>query len=111
MQICQLDFLYRAIEAHARTAASGEAHSITKLVSSTLFKLFSKIFVALAALYLGFPGASNARDVTDSAGRKVQIPDRIDRAMAAGPPASALLSAGPGKDDWLEPKTARGGPA
>jgi iron complex transport system substrate-binding protein len=31
------------------------------------------------------------RMVTDSAGRQVQVPDRIERVMAAGPPASALL--------------------
>lgn len=32
-----------------------------------------------------------AREVTDSAGRKVEIPDRINRVIAAGPPASILL--------------------
>lgn len=32
-----------------------------------------------------------ARGVTDSAGRQVAVPDRIDRVLAAGPPASALL--------------------
>jgi iron complex transport system substrate-binding protein len=32
-----------------------------------------------------------ARTVTDSAGRKVEIPDTITRVFAAGPPASTLL--------------------
>jgi iron complex transport system substrate-binding protein len=32
-----------------------------------------------------------ARTVTDSAGRKVEVPDRIEKVFAAGPPASILL--------------------
>jgi iron complex transport system substrate-binding protein len=32
-----------------------------------------------------------ARTITDSAGRRVEVPDRIGRVFAAGPPASALL--------------------
>jgi len=32
-----------------------------------------------------------ARTVTDSAGRKVEVPDKIDKVFAAGPPASILL--------------------
>jgi len=35
--------------------------------------------------------ASAGRVVTDSAGRHVELPDRIDRVMAAGPPASVLV--------------------
>jgi iron complex transport system substrate-binding protein len=35
--------------------------------------------------------AALAREVIDSAGRKVEVPDRIERVMAAGPPASVLL--------------------
>jgi iron complex transport system substrate-binding protein len=34
---------------------------------------------------------AEARTVTDSAGRKVEVPDRIERVFAAGPPASILL--------------------
>jgi len=34
---------------------------------------------------------ASAREVIDSAGRKVQVPDRIERVMAAGPPASVLV--------------------
>ena len=34
---------------------------------------------------------AEARTVTDSAGRTVEVPDRIDKVFAAGPPASILL--------------------
>jgi iron complex transport system substrate-binding protein len=36
--------------------------------------------------------AAEARDVVDSAGRKVEAPDRIERVIAAGPPASVLVT-------------------
>ena len=41
-------------------------------------------------LLLAIAGA-DARTVTDSARRKVEVPDRIERVFAAGPPASILL--------------------
>jgi iron complex transport system substrate-binding protein len=47
--------------------------------------------VAVAALLICFVGAAQARNVVDSAGRKVEVPDRVERVMAAGPPASALV--------------------
>jgi iron complex transport system substrate-binding protein len=50
-----------------------------------------KIGSAAAILLVSFLTAASARDVTDSAGRTVRVPDHIDRVMAAGPPASALL--------------------
>ena len=37
-------------------------------------------------------GTADARDVIDSAGRKVEVPDRIERVIAAGPPASVLVT-------------------
>jgi iron complex transport system substrate-binding protein len=43
----------------------------------------------LATLVVAFSAA--ARIITDSAGRKVQVPDKIERVFAAGPPASILL--------------------
>jgi iron complex transport system substrate-binding protein len=46
---------------------------------------------ALAALLALAPGAAAERMVTDSAGRQVAVPDRIERVFAAGPPASILL--------------------
>jgi iron complex transport system substrate-binding protein len=46
----------------------------------------------LLALLLMFAAAPlEARTVTDSAGRTVEVPDRIERVFAAGPPASILL--------------------
>jgi len=47
------------------------------------------------ALLAGLPRIALAarRTVTDSAGRKVAIPERVDRVFAAGPPASILLFA------------------
>lgn len=42
-------------------------------------------------LLAGAAGPAAARDVTDSVGRKVQVPDRVERVMAAGPPASVLV--------------------
>jgi iron complex transport system substrate-binding protein len=37
-------------------------------------------------------GSAAARDVVDSAGRKVVLPDHIERVIAAGPPASVLVT-------------------
>jgi len=47
------------------------------------------IVLVLALLVAATPG--EARTVTDSAGRKIDVPDRIERVFAAGPPASILL--------------------
>jgi len=46
---------------------------------------------ALAVLLVLAQGAAAERTVTDSAGRQVAVPDRIERVFAAGPPASILL--------------------
>jgi len=35
--------------------------------------------------------SAEARTITDSAGRKVEVPDKVERVFAAGPPASILL--------------------
>ena len=48
------------------------------------------LLLALVALVLAPPAAAE-RMVTDSAGREVAVPDRIERVFAAGPPASILL--------------------
>jgi len=45
----------------------------------------------LTVLLVLAPLAAQARTVVDSAGRKVEVPDRIDKVFAAGPPASVLL--------------------
>jgi len=47
--------------------------------------------MALLALVWSLP-AMAGRLVVDSAGRKVEVPDRIDRIVAAGPPASVLIT-------------------
>ena len=45
----------------------------------------------LALLLVLAPLAAYARTVVDSAGRKVEIPGKIEKVFAAGPPASILL--------------------
>ena len=47
--------------------------------------------VLIAALVATALPATAARTVVDDAGRRVEIPDRIARVFAAGPPASILL--------------------
>ena len=46
---------------------------------------------AVTALSVSSLAAASAREVIDSAGRKVQVPDRVERVVAAGPPASVLV--------------------
>ena len=46
--------------------------------------------ILLVALLFSTPALAQ-RSVTDSAGRTVDIPDKIDRVFAAGPPASVLV--------------------
>lgn len=45
----------------------------------------------LGAGLLARPSGAQARTITDSAGRKVALPDRINRISVAGPPASVLV--------------------
>jgi iron complex transport system substrate-binding protein len=47
--------------------------------------------VLATALLLIASAETNARTVTDSAGRRVEVPDRINKVFAAGAPASILL--------------------
>lgn len=51
------------------------------------------VFVVILAFAAGAGGWAQdvTRTVTDSAGRRVEIPARISRVLAAGPPASILL--------------------
>ncbi|MEP9380614.1 iron ABC transporter substrate-binding protein [Aquabacter sp. CN5-332] len=51
-------------------------------------RLLTAGFAALLAL-VALPAL--ARTVTDSAGRQVEIPDKVSRVFAAGPPASVLV--------------------
>ncbi len=50
-----------------------------------------RFLLAIALAGLAAPG--DARTVRDSAGRIVEIPDRVERVFAAGPPASILVYA------------------
>ena len=50
--------------------------------------------LALACLWpLLAPCLAQARTVTDAAGRRVEVPERVERVLAAGPPAAVLLYA------------------
>src|SRR5262245_2137571 len=44
-----------------------------------------------AVLFCLVPALVSARTITDSAGRNVEVPDKIEKVVAAGPPASILL--------------------
>lgn len=48
-----------------------------------------RFLLILALCWL--PLAASAATITDDAGRKVNVPDRVERVLAAGPPASVLL--------------------
>lgn len=51
-----------------------------------------KFFAALLLAALSLTAAeTQARIITDAAGRKVEIPDTVKRVLAAGPPASVLV--------------------
>jgi iron complex transport system substrate-binding protein len=47
--------------------------------------------LAVLLLAVSITPAQAQRTVTDSAGRTVTVPDRIERVFAAGPPASIFL--------------------
>ena len=49
------------------------------------------VLALLGAMLASSPDGQAARTVADSAGRQVEVPDRIERVFAAGPPASVLL--------------------
>jgi iron complex transport system substrate-binding protein len=65
------------------------------------------LFTIFAAALCFAPIAARARDITDSAGRHEELPDRIGHVFAAGPPASTLLYVlAPDKmDGWIRPPT------
>jgi iron complex transport system substrate-binding protein len=54
-------------------------------------RLYAALRRCLVLLFCLLPLTAEARTVTDSAGRKVEVPDRIERVFASGPPASILL--------------------
>lgn len=50
-----------------------------------------KIFVIATAFMLAAPEIAITRPFTDAGGRTVDIPDKVSRVLAAGPPASVLI--------------------
>jgi iron complex transport system substrate-binding protein len=66
------------------------------IVRAVIVRTAIVVLLALAALYpqtlLAFDAATPSHEIVDSAGRKVVIPNRIERVVAAGPPASTLLT-------------------
>ena len=53
--------------------------------------MFARVLYISALTVLWVLPSAAGRMVTDSSGRQVEIPDRIERAQPAGPPASVLL--------------------
>lgn len=64
----------------------------TLVIGILALRLRSTFLVVLLCLLVALPQARAGRIITDSAGRQVEIPDRVERIMAAGPPASALVT-------------------
>ncbi|MEZ2126142.1 MULTISPECIES: iron ABC transporter substrate-binding protein [unclassified Sinorhizobium] len=51
----------------------------------------NKFAIAIIFAFFGIlPTIAQARSITDAAGRKVEIPDKVTRVLAAGPPAAVL---------------------
>ena len=51
-----------------------------------------KFLAVLALAFVGLvPVAAEARIITDAAGRTVSVPDKINRILVAGPPATVLV--------------------
>lgn len=55
--------------------------------------LLTGFLMLLVTVALAVPAFSQTRSFTDDAGRTVEIPEYIERVMAAGPPAAVLLYA------------------
>lgn len=53
-------------------------------------QILAAVFAAIAAMS-ALSGPLAARTVTDSGGRTVQVPERVEKVFAAGPPAAILL--------------------
>jgi len=57
----------------------------------------------LLALLTSFVTAAETRSVSDATGRAVQVPEKISRVYAAGPPASVFVfSLVSGQTLWLD---------
>jgi iron complex transport system substrate-binding protein len=60
--------------------------------STTIKQALLRLLLAVVLATVWSASTMAGRLVVDSAGRKVEVPDRIERVMAAGPPASVLLT-------------------
>jgi iron complex transport system substrate-binding protein len=58
-----------------------------RLADASVRLLFAGLLATICSVAV-FAG----RNVVDSAQRKVDVPDRIERVVAAGPPASVLMT-------------------
>src|SRR5215510_4521952 len=88
---------------HDAPAATNSLHGLLKDVGR------AAVAVATAALLLALLAVcAQARTVTDSANRKVEVPEKIERIFAAGPPASILVYvlAPERMTGWPDPPTA-----
>ena len=56
-----------------------------------LGRLILILVVGALALAAGATSAADLRDVTDSAGRRVEVPARVERVYPAGGPAAIFL--------------------
>ena len=66
--------------------------TVTRTVTGTVTGRRSALAL-LAAGLLARPVSAQSRTITDSAGRKVVLPERVNRVFIAGPPASVLVYA------------------
>jgi iron complex transport system substrate-binding protein len=79
--------------ASASVSARGEhATGRNAIAARTLSAAIApRLLLTAAMLAVALCPAAAGHQITDSAGRSVNVPDRIERVMAAGPPASVLL--------------------
>lgn len=87
-RICRAPTIAAEDDPSRRTsqARSRKWRAAGELSIPTIVVLFWLVLVVLTV-----PGQAIARSVTDSAGRVVEVPDKIERVFAAGPPAAILL--------------------
>lgn len=58
---------------------------------AAILRCWKSVFTLLLCCLLLTPLVGQAREVTDMLGRKVQVPDKIERVLGTAPPLSALL--------------------
>jgi ABC-type Fe3+-hydroxamate transport system substrate-binding protein len=74
-------------------SAVGVGRFFCDLIKSTRIKEASlRLLLAVVLATIWSASTMAGRLVVDSAGRKVEVPDRVERVLAAGPPASVLVT-------------------